>query len=202
LVEQEIETNKLFVEQLTLLDSLNQAIIQEAVQGKLVPQDPNDEPASELLKRILALSLSKGKPKKPLPPIKPEEIPFEIPENWVWGRLGEVADVKRGKGQKYSGKGIPKMLNQKCVRWYEVDLQYCKFIDEVWVNSISDEFIVREKDILVNSTGDGTIGRSAIAHKAVEGYIYDSHILKVTSIISHWFICYFINSNYGQAILR
>lgn len=78
--------------QLTQLENLNQAILQEAVQGKLVAQDPNDEPASELLKRILALSLSKGKPKKPLPPIKPEEIPFEIPENWVWCRLGEIIE--------------------------------------------------------------------------------------------------------------
>lgn len=82
--------------QLTLLEQLEQAILQEAVQGKLVPQDPNDEPASELLKRIkaekatLRQAQGKGKKEKPLPPIKPEEIPFEIPENWVWCRLGEI----------------------------------------------------------------------------------------------------------------
>ncbi len=82
--------------QLTLLEQLEQAILQEAVQGKLVPQDPNDEPASELLKRIkaekatLQQAQGKGKKEKPLPPIKPEEIPFEIPENWVWCRLGEI----------------------------------------------------------------------------------------------------------------
>jgi type I restriction enzyme S subunit len=91
--------NDLFDEytyQLTLLENLNQAILQEAVQGKLVPQDPKDEPASELLKRIkaekatLRQAQGKGKKEKPLPPIKPEEIPFEIPENWVWCRLGEI----------------------------------------------------------------------------------------------------------------
>jgi type I restriction enzyme S subunit len=82
--------------QLTLLDHLNKAILQEAVQGKLVPQDPNDEPASELLKRIKAEKLKSGKKEKPLPSIKPEEIPFEIPENWVWCRLGEIADSTSG----------------------------------------------------------------------------------------------------------
>lgn len=76
--------------QLTQLEILNQAILQEAVQGKLVPQDPNDEPASELLKRIKAEKAKSGKKEKPLPPIKTEEIPFEIPENWVWCRLGEI----------------------------------------------------------------------------------------------------------------
>src|SRR5690606_17440408 len=84
--------------QLTLLENLNQAILQEAVQGKLVKQDPKDEPASELLQRIkaekatLRQAQGKGKKEKPLPPIKPEEIPFEIPENWVWCRLGEIIE--------------------------------------------------------------------------------------------------------------
>lgn len=91
--------NKELSYQLTLIEQLNQAILQEAVQGKLVPQDKNDEPASELLKRIKAQKATlrqaqgKGKKEKPLPPIKPEEIPFEIPENWVWCRLGDVCEI-------------------------------------------------------------------------------------------------------------
>lgn len=88
-----------FETQLTQLENLNQAILQEAVQGKLVPQDPKDEPASELLKRIkaekatLRQAQGKGKKEKPLPPIKPEEIPFEIPENWVWCRLIDIISI-------------------------------------------------------------------------------------------------------------
>lgn len=81
-----------FETQLAQLENLNQAILQEAVQGKLVPQDPNDEPASELLKHIKAEKAKSGKKEKPLPPIKPEEIPFEISENWVWCRLGEITN--------------------------------------------------------------------------------------------------------------
>lgn len=92
LVEKELKADSLFADQLTQLENLNQAILQEAVQGKLVPQDPKDEPASELLKRIKAEKAKSRKKVKPLPPIKPEEIPFEIPENWVWCRLGEIIE--------------------------------------------------------------------------------------------------------------
>jgi type I restriction enzyme S subunit len=95
--EEKIEKLKsLYSYQLTLLENLNQAILQEAVQGKLVKQDTKDEPATELLKRIKAEKAKSGKKAKPLPPIKPEEIPFEIPENWVWCRLGEIANLKSG----------------------------------------------------------------------------------------------------------
>lgn len=90
LVEKELKADNLFADQLTQLENLNQAILQEAVQGKLVKQDTKDEPASELLKRIKAEKAKSGKKEKPLPPIKPEEIPFQIPENWVWCRLGEI----------------------------------------------------------------------------------------------------------------
>jgi len=81
--------------QLDLLKKLRQQMLQDAVQGKLVPQDPNDEPASKLLERIKAekeqlIREKKIKKDKPLPEIKPEEIPFELPENWLWCRLGEI----------------------------------------------------------------------------------------------------------------
>lgn len=94
LVEKELEADKLFANQLIQLENLNQAILQEAVQGKLIEQDPDDEPGSELLKRIKAEKAQSGKKEKPLPPIKPEEIPFAIPENWVWCRLGDLRDFR------------------------------------------------------------------------------------------------------------
>ena len=78
------------------IDALKQTILQLAVMGKLGPQDPNDEPASELLKRIAqekAQLVKDGKIKKqkPLPPISDEEKPFELPEGWEWCRVSEVA---------------------------------------------------------------------------------------------------------------
>ncbi len=84
--------------QVDLVKKLRQQLLQDAVQGKLVEQNPNDEPASELLKKIKAekaklIAEKKLKKEKELPPIKPEEIPFEIPENWVWCRLNDICEA-------------------------------------------------------------------------------------------------------------
>jgi type I restriction enzyme, S subunit len=84
--------------QLDILKRLRQQILQDAVQGKLIQQDPNDEPAIKLLERITAekeplIREKKIRKEKPLPEIKSEEIPFEIPENWVWCRLAEIGAI-------------------------------------------------------------------------------------------------------------
>ncbi|MBN5271192.1 restriction endonuclease subunit S [Serratia marcescens] len=86
------------------IDALKQTILQLAVMGKLVPQDPNDEPASELLKRIeqeKAQLVKEGKIKKqkPLPSVSDEEKPFELPIGWVWCRLPDLGELARGKSK-------------------------------------------------------------------------------------------------------
>jgi type I restriction enzyme S subunit len=91
--------------QLSLVKQLRQAFLREAMQGKLVPQDPKDGHAKDLLAQIKAEKAKLGKKDKPLPPIKPEEIPFEIPEGWVWCRLGEVGQI--------TGGGTPSMANSE-----------------------------------------------------------------------------------------
>jgi type I restriction enzyme S subunit len=83
------------------IDALKQTILQLAVMGKLVPQDPNDEPAFELLKRIeqeKAQLVKDGKIKKqkPLPPVSDEEKPFELPKGWEWVRLGDIGTIIGG----------------------------------------------------------------------------------------------------------
>lgn len=75
---------------------LKNSILQLAVQGKLVPQCKEDEPASELLKRICAEKDQNGIKGKKLPPITNEEIPFDIPENWVWTRLDTISSITSG----------------------------------------------------------------------------------------------------------
>ena len=79
------------------IKKLRELILELAVRGKLVPQDPNDEPASELLKRIAAekaelVKQGKIKKQKPLPEISEEEKPFELPEGWEWTRLGFISN--------------------------------------------------------------------------------------------------------------
>lgn len=83
------------------IKKLRELILELAVRGKLVPQDPNDEPASELLKRIAAekaelVKQGKIKKQKPLPEISEEEKPFELPVGWEWVRLGDFTNIIRG----------------------------------------------------------------------------------------------------------
>lgn len=100
ILSNEIQTQK------QLLTQLKQSILQEAIQGKLTAdwrkQNPNTEPAIDLLKRIKAekaqlIKDKKIKKEKPLSKISSEEIPFELPEGWVWCRFGEIAVIKSGK---------------------------------------------------------------------------------------------------------
>lgn len=89
---------------------LRKSILQAAVQGKLVPQDKNDEPASELLKRIQAEKVAlikdgKLKKEKSLPPITEDEIPYDLPDGWVWCRLGAICEFKNGISKRHSTEG-------------------------------------------------------------------------------------------------
>ncbi|MFZ4428620.1 MAG: restriction endonuclease subunit S, partial [Saprospiraceae bacterium] len=148
----------------TLLENLNQAILQEAVQGKLVPQDPKDEPASELLKHIKSEKAKSGKKEKPLPPIKPEEIPFEIPESWVWCRLGEITYITSGSTPSkdaFVDEGIPflKMYN---LRSQEIDFLYRpQYIKEEVHNGQLKRCRAYPGDVLMNIVGP-PLGKIAI----------------------------------------
>ena len=91
------------------LFALKNQILHEAVQGKLVEQDPRDEPAAVLLKRIREekerlIKENKIKKEKPLPPITPDEIPYELPKGWEWVRLGEIVYSEGGKTPSKANK--------------------------------------------------------------------------------------------------
>ncbi|EAP5925510.1 restriction endonuclease subunit S, partial [Salmonella enterica] len=155
------------------IDALKQTILQLAVMGKLVPQDSNDEPASELLKRIAqekAQLVKDGKIKKqkPLPPISDEEKPFEIPTNWEWVRFGTITTSRLGKMlDKAKNKGTPKKyIRNVNVQWDNIsidDVNEMKFED----NELS-EFILRNGDLLICEGGEP--GRCAIWNKPGEFY--------------------------------
>jgi len=86
------------------IKKLRELILTLAMQGKLVPQDPNDPPASDLLKEIEAekkrlVKAGEIKTGKPIPQITPEEIPYSLPKGWEWVRLGDISKyIQRGKG--------------------------------------------------------------------------------------------------------
>lgn len=97
------------------IDALKQTLLQLAVMGKLVPQDPSDEPAAELIERIAEekarlVEQGKSKKQKPLAEISDDEPPYAVPDNWVWSRIGELAiSTEYGLSEKTSElkDGVP-----------------------------------------------------------------------------------------------
>jgi type I restriction enzyme S subunit len=98
---------------------LRKTILQLAVMGKLVPQDPNDEPASELLKAIelekqRLVKEGKIKSSKPLPEILHDKLPYQLPLSWEWVRLGNITTLQNGfafKSENYISQGIKLIRN-------------------------------------------------------------------------------------------
>ena len=188
---------------------LEKSILQDAIQGKLVPQDPNDEPASELLKRIAnerkalvkAGKLKRDKGESVIfrgsdrlayetrngeTVCIQDEIPFEIPDSWEWVRLGNITTfLHRGKSPTYVPHSDCPMFAQKCNQWDGIHLEKCKFCDEAKYKTFQDEYHLRDYDVVVNSTGTGTLGRVGIFHDselAKHGYLSivpDSHVTVV-----------------------
>lgn len=142
------------------VDALKQTILQLAVMGKLVPQDPNDEPASELLKRIAqekAQLVKEGKIKKqkPLPPISDEEKPFELPDGWEWCRLNDLFSfITDGDHQAppKSDTGIPFLvignLNKGIVSFDE-----CKYVPIDYYERLDWSRKPCQGDVLYTVTG-------------------------------------------------
>lgn len=127
------------------IKKLRELILELAVRGKLVPQDANDEPASELLKRIQAekaklIAEGKIKKDKPLATIAEDEKPFELPEGWEWVRLQEVFDVRDGTHDtpKYCNSGFP-LITSKNLYSGVLDFSEIKYISE------EDHFKIKER---------------------------------------------------------
>ncbi len=181
--------------QLTQLENLNQAILQEAVQGKLVLQDKNDEPASELLKRIKAEKAKSGKKEKLLPPIKPEEIPFEIPENWVWCRLGEICskitDGFHNTPPKVA-EGFP-YIAATHVKSDKIDWDGCHYVSEKFHRELYLKATPKKGEILVVNIGAGC-GTPAIIDVDFEFSFKNTAILKFdqSEIYNKYIFYYFI----------
>jgi type I restriction enzyme S subunit len=178
--------------QLTLVKKLRQQLLQDAVQGKLVEQNLNDEPASELLKKIKAekeklIAEKKLKKEKELPPIKPEEIPFEIPENWVWCRLGEITDIQRGSSPRPKGDSRYFSKIKTDFNWITISdiSDYCQ--DSVLLETrehLTEEGSKHSRyvdvDEFIIAVSGSTTGKCCIT--GITGFIYDG--LAVAKIIN------------------
>ena len=182
---------------------LKNSILQMAVQGKLVPQDPNDEPASALLERIRAEKerlikekkikreknpsvIFKGADNTPYEKIGDEvrsladEVPFDIPDSWEWVRLIDICEyIQRGKSPKYSPIKKYPVVAQKCNQWSGFSIEKAQFIEPDSLPSYGPERLLQDNDLMWNSTGLGTLGRMAIYKTAANPYelaVADSHV--------------------------
>ena len=150
------------------IQRLREMILQLAVQGKLVPQDPTDEPAAVLLTKIQAekerlIQAGTIKRPKPLPPIQEDEKPFELPNGWEWVRLGEIGDWGAGATPlrsklSYYGGSIP---------WFKSGELTSDYIDKS--EETITELALAECSLRLNKKGDvliamygATIGKTSI----------------------------------------
>jgi len=151
------------------IDQLKQTILQLAVMGKLVPQNPNDEPASVLLEKIAAekerlIKDKKIKKQKPLPPISDEEKPFELPAGWEFSRLQNSIDVRDGthdSPQDAPGGNSYPLVTSKNFIDGEIDFEAARMISEEDHIEISKRSLVEVDDILFSMIG-GNIGNQVI----------------------------------------
>ena len=186
---------------------LKNAILQEAIQGRLVPQDPNDEPASALLERIRKEKeelVKEGKLKKKdleVKPISEDEIPFEIPESWEWVRIAQVMyPPKYGTSNKSSISGSVPVLRMGNIQDGEI-----VFDNLVYSNNEDDnvKFNLEKGDLLFNRTNSAElVGKTGIfrgQRKAIfAGYI----ILLRPLYIDSEYLNFVLGSNYARSYCK
>ena len=188
----------------SIKEQLKKSVLQEAIQGKLVPQFAEEGTAQELLEQIRAEKqklVKEGKLKKSAlnnsaifrgddnkyweksedgAVCIDEEIPFEIPSNWAWVRLDDICSfIHRGKSPKYSPIKKYPVVAQKCNQWDGFSIEKAKFIDPQSISSYNDEYFLQDRDLMWNSTGLGTLGRMAIYYTILNSYelaVADSHV--------------------------
>ena len=188
----------------SVYELLRKSILQEAIQGKLVPQIAEEGTAQELLEQIKAEKqklVKEGKLKKSALTTSTifrgddnkyweksedeavcidEEIPFEIPSNWAWVRLDDICSfIHRGKSPQYSPIKKYPVVAQKCNQWVGFSIEKAKFIEPQSITSYNSEYFLQDRDLMWNSTGLGTLGRMAIYYTLLNPYelaVADSHV--------------------------
>ncbi|MDZ7759638.1 MAG: restriction endonuclease subunit S [Desulfovermiculus sp.] len=193
------------------VQKLRELILQLAVQGKLVPQNPEDAPASELLKEIEAekqrlVKEGKIKKQKPLPEINPEEVPFELPEGWEWARLGDITSrigsgsTPRGGKNAYVESGVPFLRSQNI--WNEgLHLENIAYIPITTHQKMAHTKVL-SGDILLNITG-ASLGRCTLYPNDLGEANVSQHVTIIRPIdyLTRLYLHIFILSPYAQSLI-
>ena len=215
----------------TFPEALKKSILQEAVQGKLVPQDSSDEPAEVLLERIQAEKqrlIKEGKIKRDkhesiifrrdnshyeklngVEHCIEDELPFEIPDSWEWVRLIDICEyIQRGKSPKYSPIKKYPVIAQKCNQWSGFSIEKAQFIEPESITLYGKERFLQDNDLMWNSTGLGTLGRMAVYKSALNPYelaVADSHVTVIRPMkefISPQYLYYYFSNPTVQSVIE
>ena len=131
-----------------------------------------------------------------------DEVPFEIPESWEWVRLKNLVkkEIKRGKSPKYTVSSNIQVFAQKCnVKAGGIDMTLAKYLDDTVFPKYPEEESMRDSDIVINSTGNGTLGRIGMFHDSdrinENTIVPDSHVtvIRTSEFISADYIYYVLN---------
>lgn len=187
-------------------EMLRQSILQQAVEGKLCEQDPNDEPASVLLEKIKVekerlIAEKKIKKQKPLPPISEEEKTFDLPKGWEWCRLGElVTSVTDGPhySPEYHDKGIP-FISGRNITLKGIDFSTAKFISPQLHEELSKRCRPETGDILY--TKGGETGKAVVNDIDFEFNVWvHVAVLKPSTFVYNKYLALALNSPHCYAL--
>ena len=184
---------------------LRQKILDLAIRGKLIPQDPNDEPASLLLERIKAEKerlTKEGKIKKSKKSTKTsdtphyENVPFEVPDNWAWTTVSDISkSIIYGVSESAKSEGKYKLLRITDIQNNKVDWETVPFTD--FDDDKVASYILYDGDIVFARTG-ATIGKSYLIKKLNQKAIYASYLIRVqtSNLILPEYVKLFFESGY------
>ncbi len=190
-------------------EEMKKSILQYAIQGKLVEQRPEEGTAEELYQLIQEekkklIKEGKIKKEKPLAEITEDEMPFDIPESWKWVRLDEIVckTIKRGKSPKYVEKSDIQVFAQKCnAKSGGINMDLALYLDEAMFEKYPTEEYMCDGDIVINSTGGGTMGRVGLFRDTdrIENMIIvpDSHVtvIRACATINYHYLYYVLKHN-------
>lgn len=187
---------------------LRQKILDLAIHGKLVPQDPNDEPASVLLERINAEKerlIKEGKIKRSKKSAKTSDtphygnVPFEVPKGWVWTTVSDISkSILYGVSESAKSTGKYKLLRITDIQNNQVDWDTVPFTN-FDANKVSS-YILCNGDILFARTG-ATVGKSYLIKKLTQKAIYASYLIRVQTfnLVIPEYVKLFFESDYYWA---
>ena len=211
---------------LSIIEITKSKILDLAIRGQLVPQDPNDEPASVLLERIRAEKeelIKQGKIKRDKKEsiifrgddnsyyekvgdqrvCIDDDLPYSLPEGWVWCELQDccIKEIKRGRSPKYADNGHVLSFAQKCnQKTGGINMSLALLIDDSTACRYEDDEYLQDGDIVINSTGTGTLGRVGI-YRATDNLagtpvVPDSHVtvVRVSSLLDPLYFFYCLKS--------